>query len=53
MPYLDGNLSHHDVPDPSVEVVSKQGQLGSKTFYDEVSSVKWMVYGSNQVRTLQ
>ncbi|RLL93598.1 hypothetical protein CFD26_101115 [Aspergillus turcosus] len=30
------------------EVVSKEAQLGSKTFYDEASSVKWMVYGSNQ-----
>jgi chitinase len=32
-------------------VVSKEAQLGSKTFYDEASSVKWMVYGSNQVRS--
>ncbi|RHZ63588.1 uncharacterized protein CDV56_105060 [Aspergillus thermomutatus] len=30
------------------EVISKEAQLGSKTFYDEASSVKWMVYGSNQ-----
>ncbi|KAF7176523.1 hypothetical protein CNMCM7691_002841 [Aspergillus felis] len=30
------------------EVMSKEVQLGSKTFYDKPSSVKWMVYGSNQ-----
>ncbi|RDW72386.1 uncharacterized protein DSM5745_07558 [Aspergillus mulundensis] len=30
------------------EVVSKRGQLSSNEYYDEESSVKWMVYSSNQ-----
>ncbi|KAJ5101602.1 hypothetical protein NUU61_003824 [Penicillium alfredii] len=30
------------------EVMSRQSQLGSRTSYDKKSSVKWMVYGSNQ-----
>ena len=32
----------------STEVLSKQGELSAKVSYDEASSVKWMVYGSNQ-----
>lgn len=36
----------------SAEVVSKRGQLSSNEYYDEESSVKWMVYSSNQVRRL-
>jgi chitinase len=28
--------------------MSRKGELGSEVFYDEESTVKWMVYGSNQ-----
>ena len=45
---LSAQLSRYLLTWFITEVLSKEGELGGKVSYDEASSVKWMVYCSNQ-----